>query len=144
VSRPAHDHNSTDIGALGLCGREILLGPEQLRPKTALLLLGSLRLAFPSSWRIEPCSPPATWTIEEYTIGDLVSVRPYRGSFEPEVALPLTAAWAMPFERGCPVRLSTSRKGQRHLSGLWWVLNDAVATQGYDHPARSVLAWAFC
>jgi hypothetical protein len=36
-----------------------------------------------SSWRVEPPSPPATWTIEEYTIGDLVSVRPYRGSFEP-------------------------------------------------------------
>ena len=36
-----------------------------------------------SSWRIEPSSPPATWTIEEYTIGDLVSVRPHRGSFEP-------------------------------------------------------------
>jgi hypothetical protein len=58
------------------------------------------------------------------------------------VALPLTAAWAMLFERGCPVRLSTSRKGQRHLSGLWWVLNDAVATQGHDHPARSLLASA--
>src|ERR1700682_3030488 len=28
------------------------------------------------SWRVEPSSPPATWTIEEYTIGDLVSVRP--------------------------------------------------------------------
>ena len=27
--------------------------------------------------------PARTWTIEEYTIGDLVSVRPYRGSFEP-------------------------------------------------------------
>src|SRR6478752_3684611 len=26
---------------LGRCGRELLLGPEQLRPKTALLLLGS-------------------------------------------------------------------------------------------------------
>ena len=31
---------------LGLCGRELLLGPEKLRPKTALLLLGSLGLAF--------------------------------------------------------------------------------------------------
>ena len=27
---------------LGLCGRELVLGPEQLRPKTTLLLLGSL------------------------------------------------------------------------------------------------------
>ena len=36
-----------------------------------------------SSWRVEPSSPPGTWTIEEYTIGHLVSVRPYRGSFDP-------------------------------------------------------------
>jgi hypothetical protein len=27
---------------VGLCGRELVRGPEQLRPKTALLLLGSL------------------------------------------------------------------------------------------------------
>jgi hypothetical protein len=41
---------------------------------------------------IEPASPPATWTIEEYTIGDLVSVRPYRGSFElVGVPLPVTS-----------------------------------------------------
>src|SRR6476646_2887921 len=45
-----------------------------------------------SSWRIEPPSPPATWTVEECTIGDLVSVRPYRGSFEPVgVAHPVTS-----------------------------------------------------
>src|ERR1700736_1949749 len=44
-----------------------------------------------SSWRVEPPSPPATWTIEEYTIRDLVSVRPYRGSVEPVgVAHPVT------------------------------------------------------
>jgi hypothetical protein len=35
-----------------------------------------------------------------------------------------------------------SNLGQRHLRGLWWVLNDTVATQGHDHPARSVLASA--
>jgi hypothetical protein len=37
-----------------------------------------------------------------------------------ERTLPLTAAWAVPFECGCPVRRFRSRKGQRHLSGLWW------------------------
>ncbi|WP_353361463.1 TnsA-like heteromeric transposase endonuclease subunit [Mycobacterium sp.] len=37
-----------------------------------------------------------------------------------ERALPLTAAWAVAFECGCPVRRFRSRKGQRHLSGLWW------------------------
>ena len=26
----------------------------------------------------------------------------------------------MPFESACPVRRFRSRKGQRHLSGLWW------------------------
>jgi hypothetical protein len=37
-----------------------------------------------------------------------------------ERTLPLTAAWAVAFECGCPVRRLRSRKGQRHLSGLWW------------------------
>src|SRR5258708_34435359 len=35
--------------------------------------------------------------------------------------VPITqAAWAVPLEHGSPVRRFTSRKGQRHLSGLWW------------------------
>jgi hypothetical protein len=33
---------------------------------------------------------------------------------------PLAEAWAVPFERCAPVRRFRSRKGQRHLSGLWW------------------------
>jgi hypothetical protein len=45
-----------------------------------------------SSWRIELPSPPATWTIEECTIGDFVSVRPNRGSFQPVgMANPVTS-----------------------------------------------------
>lgn len=32
----------------------------------------------------------------------------------------LEDAWLVPFERGRPVRRFTARKGQRHLSGLWW------------------------
>ncbi|MGI8614169.1 MAG: TnsA-like heteromeric transposase endonuclease subunit [Nocardioidaceae bacterium] len=32
----------------------------------------------------------------------------------------MAEAWAVPLERGRPVRRFTSRKGQRHLSGLWW------------------------
>jgi len=32
----------------------------------------------------------------------------------------LAEAWAARFELGVPVRRFTSRKGQRHLSGLWW------------------------
>ena len=38
-----------------------------------------------------------------------------------EHRVPITqAAWAVPLEQGIPVRRFTSRKGQRHLSGLWW------------------------
>jgi hypothetical protein len=34
--------------------------------------------------------------------------------------VPLAQAWAAPLEQGSPVRRFPSRKGQRHLSGLWW------------------------
>src|SRR6202171_1289957 len=34
--------------------------------------------------------------------------------------VPLAHAWAVPFEQFIPVRRFRSRKGQRHLSGLWW------------------------
>ena len=34
--------------------------------------------------------------------------------------VPLAEAWPVPFEHGMPVRRFTSRKGQRHMSGLWW------------------------
>ncbi|WP_198588560.1 TnsA-like heteromeric transposase endonuclease subunit [Geodermatophilus chilensis] len=37
-----------------------------------------------------------------------------------ELRVPLAEAWAVPFEHGTPVRRFISRKGQRHLSGLWW------------------------
>ena len=37
-----------------------------------------------------------------------------------EQSLRLSDAWAVPFECGLPVRRFTARKGQRHLSGLWW------------------------
>jgi hypothetical protein len=50
------------------------------------------------------------------------------GSFEvgyaPEcgadLRVPLEEAWLVPFESGRPVRRFAARKGQRHLSGLWW------------------------
>jgi hypothetical protein len=41
--------------------------------------------------------------------------------------VPLAQASAVPLEQGMPVRRFTSRKGQRHLSGLWW-----SATTGGD------------
>ena len=38
-----------------------------------------------------------------------------------EHRVPITqAARAVPLEQGMPVRRFISRKGQRHLSGLWW------------------------
>lgn len=37
-----------------------------------------------------------------------------------ELRTPLADAWAVPFEAGPPVRRFTARKGQHHLSGLWW------------------------
>ncbi len=37
-----------------------------------------------------------------------------------EERLPLTEAWSGRFEDGLPVRRFRARKGQRHLSGLWW------------------------
>src|ERR1700750_2681138 len=32
----------------------------------------------------------------------------------------LDEAWLVPLERALPVRRFGARKGQRHLSGLWW------------------------
>jgi hypothetical protein len=37
-----------------------------------------------------------------------------------EQRVPLDEAWRVPVEDGLPVRRFTARKGQRHLSGLWW------------------------
>src|SRR4051794_1729985 len=37
-----------------------------------------------------------------------------------ERRVPLAQAWGVPLEQGSPVRRFRSRKGQRHLSGLWW------------------------
>jgi hypothetical protein len=37
-----------------------------------------------------------------------------------ERRVPLHVAWSTPLELGRPVRRFTARKGQRHLSGLWW------------------------
>ncbi|CCG02445.1 TnsA-like heteromeric transposase endonuclease subunit [Blastococcus saxobsidens] len=37
-----------------------------------------------------------------------------------ELRVPLAEAWTVAFEHGTPVRRFVSRKGQRHLSGLWW------------------------
>jgi hypothetical protein len=37
-----------------------------------------------------------------------------------EHRVPLQAVWSVAFESCLPVRRFRSRKGQRHLSGLWW------------------------
>ena len=41
-----------------------------------------------------------------------------------EGRVPLAEAWALPLERGEPVRRFPSYKGQRHLPGLWWSATD--------------------
>jgi hypothetical protein len=42
-------------------------------------------------------------------------------------AAALEEAWSAPFEHGLPVRGFAARKGQQHLSGLWW----AATTGGH-------------
>ena len=44
----------------------------------------------------------------------------YLGEDGLERRLPLDESWATRFEAGLPVRRFASRKGQKHLSGLWW------------------------
>jgi hypothetical protein len=57
-----------------------------------------------------PIDPPADDGFEvSYVSGDGAEHR-----------VPLAQAWAAPLEQGRRVRRFTSRKGQRHLSGLWW------------------------
>jgi hypothetical protein len=47
--------------------------------------------------------------------------------------LPLSEVWAVPLEHGLPVRRFASRKGQRHLSGLWWsaIVSDHVGFESW-------------
>src|SRR6478735_4586435 len=57
-----------------------------------------------------PPEPPAGGGFEvSYVFDDGVERR-----------VPLAQAWAVPLERGLPVRRFMSRNRQRHLSGLWW------------------------
>jgi hypothetical protein len=53
-----------------------------------------------------------------------------------ELQVPLAQAWAVPFELGTPVRRFASRKGQRHLSGLWWSATNGGYV-GFECPSRS-------
>jgi hypothetical protein len=48
-----------------------------------------------------------------------------------EHRVPLSEAWAVPFETGRPVRRFAARKSQRHLSGLWWSAT-AGAHEGFE------------
>lgn len=54
------------------------------------------------------------------TPDDFVFVVGYTTEDGVECSAPLAEAWAVPLEWGRPVRRFVSRKGQRHLSGLWW------------------------
>jgi hypothetical protein len=61
---------------------------------------------------LDPAEAPA-WAAAEFEIG-WVNVEGV------EVGMALAAAAAVPFDCGMAVRRFRSRKGQRHLSGLWW------------------------
>jgi hypothetical protein len=68
-----------------------------------------------------PCDPPADDGFEGSYVSD-------DGA---EHRVPLAQAWAVPLEQGLPVRRFTSRKGQRHFSGLFWSVT-AKSHLGYE------------
>jgi len=43
-----------------------------------------------------------------------------------EHRVPLAQAWAVPLEQAFRFGRFTSRKGQRHLSGLWWSVTSSA------------------
>lgn len=57
--------------------------------------------------------PPPLSTAVSFEIG-------YVAEDGAEHRVPLEEAWRLPLEAGRPVRRFPARKGQRHLSGLWW------------------------
>lgn len=54
--------------------------------------------------------------------------------------LPLAEVCAVPFEHGLPVRRFASRKGQRHLSGLWWSAAVVISVMApADPPVTAII-----
>jgi hypothetical protein len=62
---------------------------------------------------LEPARPADPLAVDRFGVG-------YVSEDGVEHRVPLAGVWAVPFERAMPVRRFTARKGQRHLSGLWW------------------------
>lgn len=62
--------------------------------------------------RNSECAAPAT--------DQCVSCISYVSEDGTDHEVPLAEAWAVPFEHSLPVGRFRSRKGQWHLSGLWW------------------------
>jgi hypothetical protein len=63
--------------------------------------------------QIEQVPTADTIAGDEFEVG-------YIGEDAVERRVSLSEAWATRFEDGQPVRRFTARKGQKHLSGLWW------------------------
>lgn len=63
--------------------------------------------------RLERTSTAGTIGHDRFEVG-------YLTELGVEQRVPLTEAWAAPFEDGLPVRRFAARKGQKHLNGLWW------------------------
>ncbi|MDW5324464.1 TnsA-like heteromeric transposase endonuclease subunit [Plantactinospora sp. KLBMP9567] len=53
------------------------------------------------------------WSLDEFVVGYVTEDGTRR-------RVSLAEAWAVRFEAVAPARRFTARKGQRHLSGLWW------------------------
>jgi hypothetical protein len=62
---------------------------------------------------VEAARAAGSWAPGHFEIDYLTGEGAVRGAA-------LEGAWAVPFERGMPVRRFAARKGQHHLSGLWW------------------------
>jgi hypothetical protein len=93
--------------------------PDLLDLRPSLLIYGGVSSRGAST----PRDPPADDGFE-------VRYVPDDGA---EHRVPLAQAWAVPLEQGLPVRRFKSRKGQRHLSGLWW----SATTGGHVGSATS-------
>jgi TnsA-like endonuclease N terminal len=61
----------------------------------------------------EAARPAELWVPGRFELDYVTPERAVRG-------VALEEVWSAPFEHALPVRRFAARKGQRHLSGLWW------------------------
>lgn len=66
-----------------------------------------------SALRVEAARSADSWAPGRFEVDYLAPEGAVRGAV-------LEDAWSAPFEDALPVRRFAARKGQKHLSGLWW------------------------